>query len=94
MKFIDRYSATGTPYPDPETMCKGSCEGMGYYPHHTCMNYMFVNQPTELEAIEQLEWEKLHKKEIWRTFGLHYFTCDGYHFIKCPTCNGTRLDNK
>jgi hypothetical protein len=30
--FVDRYSATGTPYPDPETMCQGQCEGMGCYP--------------------------------------------------------------
>jgi hypothetical protein len=27
----DRYSATGTPRPDPKTMCQ-RCEGMGCYP--------------------------------------------------------------
>src|SRR5260221_6210432 len=31
-EFVDRYSATGTPYPDPETMCEGPCEGMGCVP--------------------------------------------------------------
>lgn len=93
IQITDRYSATGTPYPNPDTMCKGYCEGMGCYPHNTCMNYMFINQPTELEATEQLEWEKEHKKQMWKTLGLHYFVCDGWHFIKCPTCNGTRLDN-
>ena len=30
--FVDRYSATGKPYPDPKTVCKGKCEGMGCYP--------------------------------------------------------------
>lgn len=28
----DRYSATGTPRPDPTTVCLGPCEGMGYFP--------------------------------------------------------------
>ncbi len=28
----DRYSATGTPRPDPATVCLGPCEGMGFYP--------------------------------------------------------------
>lgn len=30
--FTDRYQAAGIPYPDPETMCKGGCEGMGCFP--------------------------------------------------------------
>lgn len=33
--FSDRYSATGTPRPDPKTVCKGKCEGMGFYPDMT-----------------------------------------------------------
>lgn len=28
----DRYSAVGKPRPDPHTVCKGPCEGMGFYP--------------------------------------------------------------
>jgi hypothetical protein len=28
----DRYSATGRPRPNPKTVCKGKCEGMGCYP--------------------------------------------------------------
>lgn len=32
IEFSDRYSATGTPRPQPETVCKGRCEGMGCYP--------------------------------------------------------------
>lgn len=30
--FADRYSATGRARPDPKTVCKGRCEGMGFYP--------------------------------------------------------------
>ncbi len=93
-EFIDKYSTLGIPYPNPETMCSGHCEGIGYYPHHTCNRYLFIDEPTEEEAIEQLRWEKLHRKEMWRTLGLHYFTCDGWHFIKCPICNGSGLTKK
>lgn len=32
MEFTDRYQALGIAYPDPETMCKGDCEGIGVYP--------------------------------------------------------------
>lgn len=29
---VDRYSATGRARPDPETVCLGHCEGMGFFP--------------------------------------------------------------
>ena len=32
IEFTDRYQALGIPYPDPETMCKGQCEGTGFVP--------------------------------------------------------------
>lgn len=32
MVFEDRYTATGRPHPNPWTICKGDCEGMGFYP--------------------------------------------------------------
>lgn len=28
----DRYSALGIKRPDPKTVCKGHCEGVGFYP--------------------------------------------------------------
>jgi DnaJ-class molecular chaperone len=31
-EITDRYRALGIPYPDPETMCKGQCEGTGVVP--------------------------------------------------------------
>ena len=32
INVTDRYRAAGIPYPDPKTMCKGQCEGMGVVP--------------------------------------------------------------
>ena len=29
---VDRYTAIGIPHPDPETVCHGQCEGMGFVP--------------------------------------------------------------
>ena len=31
-EITDRYQALGIPYPDPETMCEGQCEGTGWVP--------------------------------------------------------------
>ena len=31
-QFTDRYKALGIPYPNQKTMCKGQCEGTGWYP--------------------------------------------------------------
>lgn len=30
--YTDRYQALGMSYPDPETVCVGPCEGVGWYP--------------------------------------------------------------
>lgn len=65
IEFTDRYK--GIPYPDPETMCEGDCEGIGYYPEDDKENPL---------------WIEAHK-------ALHKEPCDGYHFVKCPDCNGT-----
>jgi hypothetical protein len=32
MEVISRYEALGMPLPDPETMCQGQCEGIGWVP--------------------------------------------------------------
>lgn len=32
IELSDRYSAAGKPYPDPDTVCAGLCEGMGCFP--------------------------------------------------------------
>ena len=37
-EFTDRYRVLGIPYPNPETMCKGQCEGTGLVPIKKDMN--------------------------------------------------------
>jgi len=32
LEVTDRYKAAGRSYPDPKTVCRGRCEGMGFYP--------------------------------------------------------------
>jgi len=41
--ITDRY---GGQYPDPKTMCKGQCEGLGVYPKKTRNGYRFVKCPS------------------------------------------------
>jgi hypothetical protein len=72
MEFTDRYQALGIPYPDPETMCKGDCEGTGYVP----VKYDSVEEPY---------------RQLWLDAEEAEPTDDGWHFVICPTCNGTRL---
>ena len=66
----DRYKAIGIPYPDPETMCDGQCEGTGFVPVG-----------------------RLDNDEPWHTLWLEAEaespTEDGWHFVRCPDCNGT-----
>jgi hypothetical protein len=72
MEFTDRYQALGIPYPDPETMCKGDCEGTGYVP---------IKYDTTDPLYRPL-WVAAEEAEP---------SDDGWHFVVCPACNGTRL---
>ena len=74
----DRYKSLGVPYPDVETMCRGQCEGLGIYPQT-------IDDPT-ITDVERAAWEELHAKHETER---DKEECDGFHFIKCPDCNGT-----
>ncbi len=76
-EFTDRYEAAGVPYPDPETMCKGQCDGMGCYPQK-------LDDP-DITAEERRRWQAKHDDGAQHEGG----ACDGYHFITCPDCEGT-----
>lgn len=86
MEFVDRYSALGIPYPDPETVCTGQCEGVGWVPVYMTpvgpfdptRVYSKVEDDPKLQAL----WGEAHAKP-------HDEPCDGWHFVKCPDCNGT-----
>lgn len=75
--FVDRYSATGTPYPDSETMCKGQCEGMGCVPISLpkSTDSCYENEPLTNDPEWRQLWEDAHAKncnplgiirELWR----------------------------
>lgn len=90
MEATDRYKTLGVPYPDPSTMCKGQCDGVGVYPQHW-------EDPSMTDA-EETAWLEAHHAPNahmeYRPF-LFFFKrlvkvpCDNWHFIKCPDCNGT-----
>lgn len=96
IELTDRYHALGIPYPDPQTMCKGQCEGIGYYPV----------KENEVENVYEVKmWSREHEKTCnnirWRIKRLFtkywrdaFRECDGWHFIKCPDCNGTGNSSK
>lgn len=102
--FTDRYRAAGIPYPDPQTMCEGRCAGMGFYPQfcingqgHLLRSLRPSGEPTQYELDS---WRKAHdaahtiRRRVWnairfRRLSILWEKCNGYHFIKCPDCNGT-----
>lgn len=72
VEFTDRYQAMGLPYPNPNTMCLGQCEGMGWVPVHC----------DDTDPVFAALWRQAEQKQ---------HADDGWHFVKCPECNGTGL---
>ena len=81
IEISDRYSATGTPYPDPKTMCEGECDGMGVYPtQKTNLNKEAVKaKGGRLLIIGQKRKNNEPVEE------------DDFVMVKCPECCGSRL---
>jgi len=102
IEFTDRYQALGIPYPEVSTMCRGHCEGTGFYPEQDSTNPLWQSEHAKshtLKAAVKVLWQH---KELWfwksvlrEVITGKYFKCDGWHFVKCPDCNGTgkRNDN-
>ena len=57
IEFTSRYEALGIPFPDPETMCHGQCEGIGFYPYSPDVAFMEGDGATTLE--NEL-WDQAH----------------------------------
>lgn len=74
----DRYGDGARP--DPSTMCKGQCDGMGCYPHKEG-----DRDETPEERKRWLECHNVSDAHKDEKDGV----CDGWHFIQCPDCNGT-----
>jgi len=103
--FLDRYEALGIAYPDPSTMCEGQCRGVGVYPHKVDdPDATEEEQKRWLDCHDKAHsWKAVFKnlkanKEWWFWKSIikdllngEWFKCDGWHFIKCPDCEGTGL---
>ena len=90
IEFTDMYKATGTPYPDPETMCEGPCEGMGVVPvfkHIITVPELGVGPTGPADAVNDKEGPWL---DLWLAAEAKEPSKDGWHFVVCPACNGTR----
>ena len=72
-QFTDRYDALGILRPDPEDICRGHCEGTGWFP---------VNWDTADAGLRLL----------WVNAEIRRPQDDGWHFIRCPGCEGTGLN--
>lgn len=81
--WTDRYEALRMPLPDPETMCEGQCEGTGVFPvyHHSGDSLKGGCRP-ESETNAQL-------LALWQEAENENPADDGWHFIKCPDCDGS-----
>jgi hypothetical protein len=76
-EFTSRYEALGMPLPDPETMCKGQCDGAGCYP--------VKHSDDDVTGEELRRWEESHADPLAHGD----LPCDGWHFITCPDCEGS-----
>jgi hypothetical protein len=83
VEFVDRYQALGIPYPDPETMCHGQCEGTGFIP----VNFREPG-PGDCYHVYSDEKDALYRP-LWEAAEAESPSDDGYQFIKCPDCHGS-----
>lgn len=96
----DRYAAFGVSYPNPETVCAGPCEGLGCYPQFLAGPWLRPTAATLVNDEEPTEEEIKHWHEVHLT-AQHEVSqsppyekiCDGWHFIKCPDCDGSGKHN-
>ena len=94
MEFTDRYQALGIPYPNLETVCLGPCEGVGFFPLRSDDGPfvdLWLTEHARAHTIAQRLWF------LWKgVIGFDRYwlrcvfeSCDGWHFVKCPNCNGS-----
>jgi hypothetical protein len=66
IEATDRYQALGIPYPDPDTMRPGQCEGIGRYPLH--------RDDATATQYEREQWE-LEEAANPAADGVHFIVC-------------------
>lgn len=88
IEFTDRYDALGMAPPNPETMCKGGCEGVGCFP-------VYMVAGDKRKAGLRLDDESDPTLvSLWKSSELESPTDDGWHFVRCPSCEGSGLRSK
>ncbi len=82
----DRYTALGLPYPDPDTVCKGQCEGLGVVPIFFSDNLPYdpMRAGCRYSEDEINLW-----KHVWDEAEAEEHSDSGWHFLPCPDCNST-----
>lgn len=83
---FDRYSALGIPRPDPSTVCRGPCEGVGLVPVYSAAGDPRANDPKALRPARDIDPAY---REAWDAAEAKHPTDDGWHFLKCMVCGGT-----
>ena len=92
LEFTDRYDALGVPRPYPETMCRGQCEGTGWYPENDQNSVLWQDAHAKrcnFRGWLGAMWEnRRDPSTVWYVIKSGW-KCDGWHFVKCPDCDGT-----
>ena len=86
IEFTDRYQALGIEPPAPGTCCSGQCEGTGWVPIYMPEGDADVGKPGMITMEGETDPVFV---ALWRAAEVQNPTDDGYHFVKCPTCEGT-----
>jgi hypothetical protein len=86
--YADRYTALGITPPPPSKVCRGQCEGTGWVPVYLAKGdrRFVIGQPDWLVSDDETDPELV---ERWEQAEAERRADDGWHFVKCPTCDGT-----
>lgn len=82
VQFTDRYGPDGPP--SWLRGCHADCEAMGFVP----VWFDFPGNTSQLRMAPNPQDER-YRREWQEQHDARPHECDGYHFVKCPACNGT-----
>lgn len=70
MNITSRYEALGMDLPNPKTMCKGHCEGIGYYPTQGRNRKQTDLCVTKVDEKDLILWDEAHAEDHKITYKL------------------------
>ena len=86
MEAVDRYGAPGVFRHPPSLVCTGWCEGTGVVP-------VYCSEGDHGDGgLRMADEEDPALNEAWYTAEAEEPAADGWHFVICPTCNGTGIE--